>query len=325
MRPFEFTRATDLADALARLSAPGARAMAGGTTLVDLMKLGVEAPQTVVDIGGLPLSKISSRLHDLSIGALVSNSDAADDPEIRRVAPAISQAILSGASGQIRNAATMAGNLLQRTRCTYFRATDWPCNKRVPGSGCPALSGVNGGHAVLGVSVACIAVNPSDLAVALVAADASLRLASAAGQRLIPIDDFYRLPGDTPHIETVMNDGELITEIVVPVTPLNAVSRYLKLRGRASYEFASASVAAAVTLEGGLVSDAAIALGGLGVKPWRNKIAEAELIGRPLDKTTIARFCDALLADAVTRPANHYKLALARGAIARMLQRGNSC
>jgi xanthine dehydrogenase YagS FAD-binding subunit len=320
MRPFNFVRALDLDDALARLSEPGARALAGGTTLVDLMKLGVEAPETVVDINDLPLSGIEVRPGHLTIGALVSNADAAADPGIRRHAPAISESILSGASGQIRNAATMAGNLLQRTRCGYFRSTDWPCNKRSPGSGCPALTGVNGGHAVLGGSAACIAVNPSDLAVALVAADASLRLVGRSGARRMPVEDFYRLPEATPHIETALGDGELITEIVVPLTPLNASARYLKLRGRASYEFASASVAAAVTVEVNLVTDVAIAIGGLGVKPWRNREAEAELIGRPLDDAAIASFCDALLADADPRPATRYKLSLVRGAIKRVLQ-----
>lgn len=324
MRPFEFARATDLNDALARLSKPGARALAGGTTLVDLMKLGVEAPDIVVDIGGLPLAEITLRSGELSMGALVSNTDAAAHSDIRRYAPAISEAILSGASGQIRNAATMAGNLLQRTRCPYFRATDWPCNKREPGSGCSALTGINGGHAVLGVSAACIAVNPSDLAVALVAADAGLRLVSGAGERVVSVDDFYRLPGDTPDVETDLGNGELIADIMVPLTPLNATSRYLKLRGRASYEFASASVAAAIAFEDDIVTDVAIALGGLGVKPWRNHGAEAELIGGPLNDAAITRFCDALLADAITRPANEHKLALARGAVARILQRSAS-
>lgn len=324
MRPFEFARATDLNDALARLSRPGTRALAGGTTLVDLLKLGVETPDVVVDICGLPLSGIALRSGVLTIGALVSNADAAAHSDIRRCAPAISQAILAGASGQIRNAATMAGNLLQRTRCSYFRSTDWPCNKRLPGSGCPALTGINGGHAVLGVSGACIAVNPSDLAVALVAADAGVRLVSKSGERFVKVDEFYHLPGDTPAVETCLGAAELITEIVVPVTPLNATARYLKLRGRASYEFASASVAAAVIMNDDLVAEVAIALGGLGVKPWRDRTAEAELIGQPLEQAAISRFCDALLAGAVTRPANQHKLALARGAIARVLRRSAS-
>jgi xanthine dehydrogenase YagS FAD-binding subunit len=320
MRPFEFVRAIDLNDGLAWLAKPGARVLAGGTSLVDLMKLGVEAPEIVVDISGLPLSNIALQSDYLSIGALASNAEAAADPRVRQCAPAISEAILSGASGQIRNAATMAGNLLQRTRCSYFRSTDWPCNKRIPESGCPALTGVNSGHAVLDVSDACIAVNPSDLAVALVATDASLRLVGPSGERFVLVDDFFLLPGNTPHIETALGENELVTEIVVPVTRLNASGRYLKLRGRASYEFASASVAAAVNLEDDLVTAVAISIGGLGVKPWRNRMAEAELIGRSLDKIVIDRFCDALLAEAKPSPANSYKLALARGAIERVLR-----
>ena len=324
MRPFDFVRARDVDDALALLAKPSAQALAGGTTLVDLMKLGVEAPETVVDIGGLPFSDIVLDAGQLSIGALASNSDVAANADVLRFAPAVAQAILSGASGQIRNAATMGGNLLQRTRCTYFRSDGWSCNKRQPGAGCSALTGINGGHAVLGVSDACIAAHPSDLAVALVAADASLRIVGRGGYRIVPVDEFFRLPGTTPHIETSLGKGELIVGIVIPATDLNAASRYLKLRGRASYEFASASVAGSVMFRGDRIEDVAVCIGGLASKPWRNRVAEIELIGGPLDEASLSRFCDTLLSGAITRPANRYKLDLARGAIERVLGLGAS-
>lgn len=325
MRPFEYIQATDLAQALSLLERPDVRVMAGGTTLVDLMKLSVETPSTIVDISALPLTGIAIENGVLRIGALVSNADAAASAETRLHAPAVAEAILSGASGQIRNVATMGGNLLQRTRCPYFRSTDWPCNKRMPGSGCAAVTGIHAGHAVLGTSQACLAVNPSDLAVALLAADARVVLHSVAQERIVPLAAFYRLPETTPQIETVLAKGELITRIDVPVNPLNATGHYLKLRGRASYEFASASVASAVVVVEGHVSAVAVALGGLGVKPWRDPIAERELLGKPISTTTIARFCDALLAAASPLPANRYKLALARGAIQRALMRGVPC
>ncbi len=326
MRPFEFFRATDVSDALRLLGRPGVQVMAGGTTLIDLMKLDVETPQTIIDISALPLADISVERGMLRIGALVSNADAASNLLVRRHAPALSAAILSGASGQIRNAATMGGNLLQRTRCGYFRSADWPCNKRQPGTGCAAKDGINASHAVLGTSEACIAVNPSDLAVALLATDAQVILRSAARERVVPLADFYRLPGATPHIETAMNNDELITRIDVPVTQLNSTSRYLKLRGRASYEFASASVASAVIVDDDeIVREVAIAIGGLGVKPWRDPDAERRLLGEPLTEAAIARFCDALLGCANPLPANGYKLSLARGAIQRVLSRGYLC
>lgn len=319
MRPFDYHRPRSLEAALVLLGQPGARALAGGTTMVDLMKLGVEAPAALVDIGALPLAAIAVEGDVLRIGALASNSAVAADPIVRERAPAISEALLSGASGQIRNAASMAGNLLQRTRCAFFRSHDWPCNKREPGSGCPAHEGSNAQHAVLGVSQACMAVNPSDVAVALLALDASVGVLGPSGSRTVRFADFYRLPGETPHIETVIEPGELITHIDIPLTPLATRSRYLKLRGRASYEFASASVAAAVRLEGGRVADVALALGGLGTVPWRDPQAEAVLVGQVLSDDSIDRFCDALLAPATPTEANRYKLALARGAIHRTL------
>jgi xanthine dehydrogenase YagS FAD-binding subunit len=325
MRDFEIVRAVNVSDVLSRIANSEARILAGGTTLIDLMKLGVETPATVIDISRLGFSDIALEQDVIRIGALTSNTAAASSAIVKKTAPAISQAILSGASGQIRNVATMAGNLLQRTRCPYFRSTDWPCNKRVPGSGCSAISGINSDHAVLGVSDGCIAVNPSDLAVALVAADARVRLISSVGERVVSVASLYQEPGDTPHIETTLKTGELITEILVPITSLNLVGRYLKLRGRASYEFARASVAASVVFVDNRISDVAIAIGGLGVKPWRNRSAEYELIGHPLNLSAISRYCDALLAEAVCRPSNEYKLPLVRGAMERILMGFVSC
>ena len=325
MRPFEFHRATSLDEALALLARPGARALAGGTTLVDLMKLGVETPGLLVDIGMLALEGIALEAGALRIGALASNSAVARDPIVSAQFPALSEALLSGASGQIRNAASMGGNLMQRTRCAYFRSHDWPCNKRVPGSGCPAREGANAHHAVLGTSDHCIAVCPSDIAVALLALDATVAIASPRGVRHVSIADFYRLPGDTPAIETVLQPGELIVHLNVPATSLAAGSGYLKLRGRASYEFASASVAAAVRLESGVVAEVAVAIGGLGTVPWRDQQAERLLLGRELCEATVDRFCDALLAPARPTTDNLYKLDLARGAVHRMLARSWPC
>ena len=321
MRPFDLIRPESLDEALKALALPGARAVSGGTNLVDLMKLSVEAPAALVDIRRLPLHEISLGADTVVMGALVANSAAAADPAIVLQAPAISEALLSGASGQIRNAATLGGNLLQRTRCGYFRAADWACGKREPGSGCAAATGINAGHAVLGTSPHCMAVHPSDLAVALLALDATVHLRSRDGARRIPLGDFYRLPADTPHIETALASGELVTAIEVPLTAPAKTSRYLKLRGRASYEFATASVAAAVLVEHGVVAEVAIALGGVGTVPWRDRAAEAQLVGRPLSAPSIEAFCDALLAGAVTTPANAYKLPLLRGAIHRALER----
>lgn len=319
MRAFDYIRAETLEQALLELGRPDSRALAGGTSLVDLMKLGVEAPARLVDIGSLPLAAITLGQSALSIGALASNSEIASNETVERLFPAVSQAILAGASGQIRNMASLAGNLMQRTRCPYFRSTDWPCNKRQPGSGCTAASGSNAHHAVLGVSASCMAVNPSDLAVALLAFDAEVHLVGPSGRRSVPISQFYLLPAETPEIETVLRPGELITQVVLPRSDLAAASTYLKLRGRASYEFASASIASAILVEGGVVRDVAVALGGLGVVPWRDRTAEAELIGKAIGRQSIERYCDALLAAASPTKDNAYKLDLARGAIHRCL------
>jgi xanthine dehydrogenase YagS FAD-binding subunit len=325
MQPFEFHRPGSIDEALALLARPGACVLAGGTTIVDLMKLGVEAPRSLVDIGALPLDDIAFDGTTLRIGALAGNSTVASDHAVKTHFPAISEALLSGASGQIRNAASLGGNLLQRTRCAFFRSHDWPCNKRVPGSGCPAHGGVSAHHAVLGTSNDCLAVNPSDLAVALLALDATVGIRGGQGSRQVALADFYCLPGSTPDVETVLRPGELITHIDVPGSRLAATSTYLKLRGRASYEFANASVAAGVRCEGGQVAEVAVALGGLGTVPWRDRQAEALLVGHALSTEAIDRFCDALFAPARPTEDNRYKLDLARGAIHRALMRNASC
>jgi xanthine dehydrogenase YagS FAD-binding subunit len=322
MRPFDFHRPNSVEEALSLLSRPNARVLAGGTSIVDLMKLGVENPDILVDIGRLPLADIALEDDVLRIGALASNSAVAADPRVRGLFPALSEAMLSGASGQIRNAATVGGNLLQRTRCSFFRSHDWPCNKRELGSGCPAREDSSAHHAVLGASDLCLAVHPSDLAVALLALDAALEIRWPGGSRRAGIDALYRWPGETPHLETTLAPGELIAAIDVPLSRLSPRSRYLKLRGRASYEFAAASVAAALVVEDGHVAEVAVALGGLGTVPWRSRAAEALLVGKALTPDVIDRFCDALLATARLTAQNAYKLDLGRSAIHRVLLLG---
>jgi xanthine dehydrogenase YagS FAD-binding subunit len=288
MRTFELTRATDngqaaAATAKATTAQQGAniRFIAGGTTLIDLMKLNVETPQKLVDVNRLPLGKIDI-LSDggLSIGALVRNSDLAHHPVVREQFAVLSEAILSGATVQIRNMATTACNLLQRTRCMYFRDTAMPCNKREPGSGCAAITGENRGLAILGTSEHCIATNPSDMNVALAALEATIHVRGTRGERSIPISDFHLLPGSTPHRETVLEPGDLITHVTVPSLPSGSRSLYLKLRDRASYEFALASAAVVVTATEGKITRARVALGGVGTKPWRSTEAEAQLTGQ---------------------------------------------
>ena len=323
MQPFTYTRSTTLADATARGSADGAMFVAGGTTLVDLMKLDVERPSTLVDINTLPLDTIEAAADgSLRVGAMVRNSVLAHDERVVAGYPALSQAILSGASAQLRNMATTGGNLLQRTRCYYFRDPVYPCNKREPGSGCAALDGYNRIHAVLGGSDACIATHPSDMAVALVALDASVHVMGAGGERVVPIVDFHVLPGTTPHIESVLARGEVVTHVTLPARPFAAQSAYVKLRDRASFEFALASAAAACAVEGHTIADARLALGGVATRPWRAADAEQLLVGatvrdgRPDDRVLRAA-ADAALSDAVPRRHNAYKIELAKRAIAR--------
>ena len=325
MEPFEYLRVQHVDDLLPLLGRPGLRLLAGGTTLVDLMKLGVEAPSTVVDITRLALHEIVLADGRILIGAMATHTDVANHALVLRHAEAVSAALLSGASGQIRNVATVGGNLLQRTRCTYFRGSDWRCNKREPGRGCDALDGLNGNHALLGASQACNAVHASDLAVALLALDAHVHVLSVRGARRLPLAEFYLLPGATPQREHTLCDDELITHLELPAQGLDPTgakrgSSYLKLRGRASYEFATVSVAASLTTREGLVTQAGIALGGVATIPWRVPAAESLLLGRPVTREGTQAFCDALLATATPTPQNAHKLDMARGAVWRLLK-----
>ncbi len=321
MRGFEFVVAQSAADAR-RLAGevPGARFYAGGTTLVDLMKGDVERPPRVVDISRLPLATIEARGDVVRIGALARNSDVAYDPAVAERFPAVAEALLSGASGQIRNAATIGGNLLQRTRCSYFRETRWRCNKRKPGSGCDAREGFNRAHALLGTSEACIATYPGDLAVALSALGARIVVDGEGGERTIPIDELFLLPGERPERETSLAPGELIVAVELRDTPLHRRSHYLKVRDRASFEFALVSVAAAVELRDGKVAEARIALGGVATVPWRAREAEAALIGGAPEDGAFRAAAARELAEARPSAHNAFKVELAQRAMVRALR-----
>jgi xanthine dehydrogenase YagS FAD-binding subunit len=322
MQPLSYARASDVESAITLVAGdPGSTFLAGGTTKVDLLRLGVEHTDRVVDINDLPLTAVEE-LGDgtIRIGALARMSDVARTSLIRQRFPAVSEALLLGASEQLRNMASMGGNLCQRVRCTYFRDGVSPCNKREPGTGCSALEGLNRGHAVLGVSESCIATHPSDVAVPFVAFDAVVHTAGLDGERTIPIDDFYLLPGDTPQIEHPLAQGELITAIDLPPVPLAAGSLYLKFRDRQSYEFALVSICAALKVKDGVVADVRIALGGVGTKPWRARRAEAELRGAPASDESFARAAVAELSTAAPRHGNAFKVAIAERAIVRGLR-----
>jgi xanthine dehydrogenase YagS FAD-binding subunit len=313
MKPFSYQRASDVASACASAAQPTAKFIAGGTNLVDLMKLQIEAPAQLVDITRLPLDRIEETADGgLRIGALVSNSAAAADMRVRRRYPLLAQAILAGASTQLRNKATTGGNLLQRTRCPYFYDTNKPCNKRVPGSGCAALEGLNRMNAVLGVSDNCIAAHPSDMAVAMTALEAVVETIAPNGStRAIPIDELYRPPGDTPHIETVLEPGELIASVLLPPPPAGR-QIYRKVRDRASFAFALVSVAAILDVEGERVRAARVAFGGLSYKPWRSAEAEAALVGAPATRETFDAAGAAALQNARGYGRNDFKIPLAR-------------
>ena len=315
MRPLSYARATDMADAIAKVSAdPTSAFLAGGTTEIDLVRLGVIQPDLLVDINDLPLAGVEDlATGGVRIGALCRMNDAARAPAVMDRYPVVSQALLLGASEQLRNMATMGGNLCQRVRCSYFRDGASPCNKREPGSGCSALEGLNRGHAILGTSKHCIATHPSDVAVALTALDAVVHTIRPSGSREIAIDDFYLLPRDTPE------HGELIVAIELPPLPLARKSLYLKFRDRQSYEFALVSVAAALDVREGVVEDARLALGGVGTKPWRARQAEAELIGERATPQQFAIAAVAELEDANVREHNAFKVELAQRAIVRAL------
>jgi xanthine dehydrogenase YagS FAD-binding subunit len=320
MKAFTYERATDAGAAIAAVSKAGAKFISGGTNLIDLMRLEIEQPTHVVDISRLPLKGFAeSPDGGLLIGAQVSNSDAAAHPVVRTRYPVLTQALVAGASGQLRNKASVGGNLLQRTRCPYFYDTAAGCNKRNPGSGCSAIGGINRIHAILGASDACIAVHPSDMAVALAALDAEVGLLGANGSsRRIPVNEFYRLPGDAPHVETVINTGEMITEVILPPPPPGR-QLYRKVRDRASYEFALVSVAVIVAAEKGTISSARVAFGGVAHKPWRSREAEAALEGRPATMATYRAAADAAMKGAVGRGHNDFKIELAKRTLCRTL------
>jgi xanthine dehydrogenase YagS FAD-binding subunit len=313
MKAFTYERADTPATAAAAAARPGARMIAGGTNLLDLMKLQVETPVHLVDINRLGLDRIEPAENGgLRIGAMVRNSDLAADARVRRDYAVLSRALLAGASGQLRNKATTGGNLLQRTRCYYFYDTARPCNKRQPGSGCSALQGYNRIHAVLGASDQCIATHPSDMAVAMRLLDAQVETVMPSGmRRVIPIADFHRLPGNTPHVETNLQPGEMITGVTLP-PPLPGRHMYRKVRDRASYAFALVSVAAIVDASGGRIRSARMAFGGLAHKPWRVEAAEARLAGTVLDEATVNAAADTVLAGARGFGHNDFKLPLLR-------------
>ncbi|WP_406222301.1 FAD binding domain-containing protein [Streptomyces decoyicus] len=322
MRAISYTRATDVPAAVAAVTSdPGSSYLAGGTTEVDLLRLDVLRPHRLVDINRLPLAGIEDRSDGgLLIGALARMSEVAEARAVVERFPMLSQALLLGASAQLRNMASMGGNLMQRVRCSYYRDPESACNKRVPGSGCSALEGVHRGHAILGTSEHCIATHPSDMAVALVALDAVVHVEGTKGSRTIPVDDFFLLPEDTPEREHPLTPGELITAIEVPPVPMARKSLYLKVRDRESYEFALASAAVALALEDGVIREARLALGGVATKPWRAHRAEDILVGERADVDVFVRAAAAELAPAVTRPMNGFKAEIARRTLVRALQ-----
>ena len=328
MHTFEFNRPADAAAAVqaaarAKTAQQGAdvRFVAGGTTLLDLMKLNIETPAQLLDVNRLPLDKIEATPDGgLKIGATVRNSDLADHPRVKRDYAVLPQAILHGATAQLRNMATTAGNLLQRTRCMYFRDTAMPCNKREPGSGCPAITGSNRSLAVLGTSEHCIATNPSDMCVAMAALEAVIHVQGSNGSRSVPIGDFHLLPGNTPHCETVLEPGDLITHVTLPPPKPGSKQVYLKLRDRASYQFALASAAVVITIADGNVTYARVALGGVGTKPWRAPEAEAALVGKPAEVATFRQAAQAALRDAKPQSQNGFKIELAKRCLTHALK-----
>jgi xanthine dehydrogenase YagS FAD-binding subunit len=323
MKPFKYTRA---ADPSAAIRAAGANAeaqyVAGGTNIIDLMREGVESPSELIDVHGLSLIQIKSTATGLSIGALAKNTDTANHPLVRQDYPLLSQAILAGASAQIRNMATNGGNLLQRTRCSYFYDISQPCNKREPGTGCSALEGINRNHAIFGWSASCVAVHPSDMCVALAALEARVRVQGSDGKdRLIPFADFHRLPENTPEKDTHLRHGELITAIEIPKNNFAANSYYLKVRDRASYAFALVSVAATLDINGSKIKQARIAMGGVAHKPWRATAAEKFLAGKTPTEENFRSAADAEMAAAKPLKLNAFKIELGKRAMVLALKR----
>ena len=320
MHPFDYARPQSEADAIGALAEhPDAAFLAGGTTLIDLMKLDVQKPAHLIDIGGLPLTTVAEHDGGVMVGALVKNSDMANHPLIKINYPALSQALLSGASPQLRNMATTGGNLLQRTRCYYFRDQSMPCNKREPGSGCSAIEGCNRIHAVLGTSRHCIATHPSDMCVALTALDAIIVTNGLLGERRIPITQFYVEPGDHPERENVLQYGELIVGVLIPAISFGRRSTYLKVRDRASYEFALASAAVVLDLEAGVIRQSRIALGGVATMPWRARAAEEHLAGQPSGPDAYRAAAEIAMRDAKKQKDNGFKIELAKQTIVRAL------
>ncbi|SNC68373.1 xanthine dehydrogenase YagS FAD-binding subunit [Hymenobacter gelipurpurascens] len=321
MNQFQYIRPTKqkaAIDALAKDTS--AQFVAGGTNLIDLMKRGVMNPQKLVDINKLPLGKIERENGGLRIGALASNTAVSEDKLVLSTQPLLAQALKAGASAQLRNVATVGGNMLQRTRCTYFYDTTMPCNKREPGSGCGALEGINRMHAIFGFSDKCIAVHPSDMSVALVALDATVLVSGPRGDRRIPFADFHRLPGDTPQKDTNLEQGELVTAVDIPDGPFTKNVHYLKVRERASYAFALLSVAAALSLENGTIKDARLAMGGVAHKPWRLNEAEKFLVGKPATEESFRQAADIAMRGAKAFKHNAYKLKLGPNSIVQALK-----
>jgi xanthine dehydrogenase YagS FAD-binding subunit len=328
MHSYEYIRPADQAAAIAAAAqattaqqGADVRFLAGGTTLIDLMKLNVETPARVLDINRLPLDRIEAASGGgVRIGAMVRNSDLANDGKVQQEYPVLSQAILQGASAQIRHMATVGGNLLQRTRCVYFRDTAMACNKREPGSGCPAITGHNRTLAILGVSEQCIATNPSDMCVALAVLEATVHIQGTKGSRAVAFNDFHLLPGSTPQRETVLEPGDLITHVTLPAPIAASKQVYLKLRDRASYEFALASAAVILTIASGHITYARIALGGVGTKPWRSTDAEGVLTGKPTNDSTFRQAAEAALRAATPQSENKFKIELAKRCVTQALR-----
>ena len=326
MNNYTYTRAADIGAAVRELASDsGAKIIAGGTNLIDLMKENVARPSRLVDITRLPMNRIEeNEAGGLRIGALVTNADVAYNAEVERRYPLLSRAILAGASAQLRNMATTGGNLLQRTRCCYFYDTATPCNKREPGSGCPAIDGYNRMHAILGTSSHCIATHPSDMCVALAALEAVIRVTGERGDRSIPFHEFHRLPGDTPHIDTTLGADEIITAVDLPAKGFAEQSAYLKVRDRHSYAFALVSVAAALEMDGDQIKEARVALGGVAHKPWRDRGAEALLHGERATEEAFGEAAEAIVREAKGFGHNTFKIELAKRAVVRALRQAAS-
>ncbi|GAA4380341.1 xanthine dehydrogenase family protein subunit M [Hymenobacter koreensis] len=321
MNQFQYVRPTKQNAAIdARAKDANAQFIAGGTNLLDLMKRGVMTPQKLIDINKLPLDKIEKQSGSLRIGALALNSTVSEDKQVLAQHPLLAQALSAGASAQLRNMATVGGNMLQRTRCHYFYDTALPCNKREPGSGCGALEGINRMHAIFGFSDKCIAVHPSDMSVALVALDAAVLVSGPKGDRRLAFADLHRLPGDTPEKDTNLEPGELITAVEIPDSPFTKNVHYLKVRERASYAFALLSVAAAVSLDGNTIKDARLAMGGVAHKPWRLVEAEKSLIGKPATEATFRQAAEIAMQGAKAFKHNAYKLKMGPNAIVQALK-----